>query len=524
MKSSKYVGTFALLAMLAACSTEDEQVRFAGDEVKVNATIGGESVFTRSNPIGSTEEQSEFQDFDQIGISVNGGAAHKYEMKNGVWGIAESEVPMRWESEATEFKAFYPYSYNNVSNSFDKGKIGIEQNTKEGLALSDYMTAKKVYSNIPEDRQLDLDFERQTARVIIDIENSTFSNEFTNPVVAGINIYSQLELPATQGADVSAIKAYKMDDSNPKSSWVALVAPNAEDASKDFIRISVQENGTGTPKAYSIKGIPNLEKGKSYTYKLKIGKDKAIIDNITVTDWKEGTAVPGGEASLVTEESVRESVAKQLESGYDVELTLPSNASLGLFDAIKTALKDKGVPESSVDITLKGVMRIPQKAFGNIPEGVAPWFNVVRLPDATIIEDYAFQGSNLTAIYAPKVEEINYRAFNLCHQLEIVDMRKASRIKYRAFEECGRLDRVRFGALSSVGQIDRDGRDGIFKNCKTEIIDLTLSSRQSMMQLLTTAEATYEWCSTRQSYWDTEDYMNTKFLGYKFNHIYRVDD
>ena len=69
MKISKYLGTFALLAMLAACSTVDEQVRFAGDEVKVNATIGGESVFTRSNPIGSTEEQSEFQDFDQIGIN-----------------------------------------------------------------------------------------------------------------------------------------------------------------------------------------------------------------------------------------------------------------------------------------------------------------------------------------------------------------------------------------------------------------------------------------------------------------------
>lgn len=524
MKSSKYLGTFALLAMLAACSTEDEQVRFTGDEVKVNATIGGESVFTRSNPVGNVDEQMLFNDNDQIGISVNGGAAHKYEMKNGAWGVAESEVPIKWESEATEFKAFYPYACNNVSNSFDKGYIALEQNTKEGLALSDYMTAMKQYPNIPENRQLDLTFERQTARVVIDIENSTFMNEFDQPYVAGINIYSQLQLPATQGADVSAIKAYKVDDSNPKSSWVALVAPNAEDANKDFICISVQENGTGTPKAYSIKGIPNLENGKSYTYKLKIGKDKAIIDNVTVTDWKEGTAVPGGEASLVTEESVRESVAKQLENGNDVELTLPSNASLGLFDAIKTALKDKGVPESSVDITLKGVMRIPQKAFGNIPEGVAPWFNVVRLPDATIIEDYAFQGSNLTAIDAPKVEEINYRAFNLCHQLEIVDMRKASRIKYRAFEECGRLDRVRFGALSSVGQIDRDGRDGIFKNCKTEIIDLTLSSRQSMMQLLTTAEATYEWCSTRQSYWDTEDYTKKKFLGYKFNHIYRVDD
>lgn len=523
MKISKYLGTFALLAMLAACSTEDEQVRFAGDEVKVNATIGGESVFTRSNPIGSTEEQSAFQDFDQIGISVNGGAAHKYEMKNGVWGVAESEVPIKWESEATDFKAFYPYSYNNVNNSFDNGQICTEQNIKEGLALSDYMTAKKTYPNIPENRQLDLTFKRQTARVVIDIENSTFMNEFDQPYVAGINIYSQLQLPATQGADVSAIKAYKVDDANPKSSWVALVAPNAEDANKDFICISVQENGTGTPKAYSIKGIPNLESGKSYTYKLKIGKDKAIIDNVTVTDWKEGTAIPGGEASLVTEESVRESVAKQLENGNDVELTLPSNASLGLFEAIKTALKDKGVQESSVNITLKGVMRIPQKAFGNLPEGVAPWF-VVRLPDATIIEDDAFQGSTLTAIYAPKVEEIKFRAFSQCEKLGIVDMRKASRIGSMAFEGCYDLNRVRFGALSSAGQLSDDGTGGIFDLCQTDGINLTLSSRQSMMELRHTEEATYEWVPAGGSYWDTEDYARPKFLGYKFNKIICADD
>ena len=524
MKISKYLGTFALLAMLAACSTEDEQVRFAGDEIKVNATIGGESVFTRSNPIGSTEEQSEFQDFDQIGISVNGGAAHKYEMKNGVWGVAESEVPIKWESEATEFKAFYPYSYNNVSNSFDKGYIAQDQNTKEGLALSDYMTAKKIYLNIPEDRQLDLNFERQTARVIIDIENSTFTNEFPNPVVAGINIYSQLELPATQGVDVSAIKAYKMDDSNPKSSWVALVAPNAEDASKDFICISVLENSTETAKAYSIKGIPNLESGKSYTYKLKIGKNRAIIDNVTVTDWKEGAVIPGGEASAVTVESIKESVTKQLENGNKVELTLPSNASSDIFAAIKDAIKEKGVPKSSVDITLKGVMRIPQKAFGNLPEGVAPWFNVVRLPDATIIDDYAFQGSTLTAIYAPKVEEINFRAFYLCSKLKIVDMRKASRIKYRAFEECTLLDRVRFGALSSAGQLTEDGMGGIFDWCQTGSIDLTLSSRQSRMQLRNTAEATCEWVPAGESYWGTEDYKRKEFLGYTFHKIICADD
>ena len=514
MKISKYLGTFAFLAMLAACSTEDEQVRFAGDEVKVNATIGGESVFTRSNPIGSTEEQSEFQDFDQIGISLNGGAAHKYEMKNGVWGVAESEVPIKWESEATDFKAFYPYSYNNVSNSFDKGYIAQDQNIKEGLALSDYMKARTTYENIPENRQLDLTFERQTARVVIDIENSTFMNEFDQPYVAGINIYSQLQLPATQGADVSAIKAYKVDDANPKSSWVALVAPNAEDANKDFICISVQENGTGTPKAYSIKGIPNLESGMSYTYKLKIGKDKAIIDNVTVTDWKEGTAVPGGEASLVTEESVRESVAKQLENGNDVELTLPSNASSDIFDAIKAAIKEKGVADGSVNLTLKNVMTIPDGTFKDVT-----WLNKVTLPDAVTIGKNAFGGSSLKDIEAPKVSTVKMFAFDQCQSLKNVNLPKVSEIGINAFHFCSTLRNVLFGTLTKVWTGDEHNTYGIFDSVYTKAISLTLSSSQGLMDMFDDAEGNFLWIPINQPYKGSDQYARSKFVGYEFKEI-----
>ena len=514
MKISKYLGTFAFLAMLAACSTEDEQVRFAGDEVKVNATIGGESVFTRSNPIGSTEEQSEFQDFDQIGISVNGGAAHKYEMKNGVWRVAESEVPIKWESEATDFKAFYPYSYNNVSNSFDKGYISQDQNIKEGLALSDYMKARTTYENIPENRQLDLTFERQTARVVIDIENSTFMNEFDQPHVAEINIYSQLQLPATQGADVSAIKAYKVDDANPKSSWVALVAPNAEDANKDFICISVQENGTGTPKAYSIKGIPNLESGMSYTYKLKIGKDKAIIDNVTVTDWKEGTAVPGGEASLVTEESVRESVAKQLENGNDVELTLPSNASSDIFDAIKAAIKEKGVADGSVNLTLKNVMTIPDGTFKDVT-----WLNKVTLPDAVTIGKNAFGGSSLKDIEAPKVSTVKMFAFDQCQSLKNVNLPKVSEIGINAFHFCSTLRNVLFGTLTKVWTGDEHNTYGIFDSVYTKAISLTLSSSQGLMDMFDDAEGNFLWIPINQPYKGSDQYARSKFVGYEFKEI-----
>ena len=521
MKISKYLGTFALLVMLAACSTEDEQVRFAGDEVKVNATIGGESVFTRSNPVGTENEQMLFNDNDQIGISVNGSAAHKYEMKNGVWGVAESGVPMKWEFDAdhiAEFKAFYPYSYNNVSNSFDKGQIGIEQNTKEGLALSDYMTAWKVYANIPEDRQLGLYFIRQTARVVIDIENSTFTYKFTDPRVAEIKIYSQLELPATQGADVSAIKAYKVDDSNPKSSWVALVAPNAKDENKDFIHISVKENGTETTKEYYIKGIPNLEEGKSYTYKLTIGKDKAIIDNVTVTDWKEGKVIPGGEPSVVTVASIEASVAEQLATSNtdkNVVLRLPSNASLNLFTAINTAIntaiKNNVVEAGSVNLELRGVSTIPEQAFDS-SYGGAPGFRQVHLPDVTVIESYAFDGNSMVLIDAPNVKEVGEWAFNDCKNLSIVTMPKASRIKTGAFYNCSSLTSVSFGALSFVEY-------QIFYKCNTQNIMLELSSRQAKLEF-----DGEKWVPTRQSYWDTEDYKNNSFLGYTFNTITRAND
>lgn len=316
-----------------------------------------------------------------------------------------------------------------------------------------------------------------------------------------------------------------MDDSNPNSSWVALVAPNAEDANKDFICISVQENGTGMAKAYSIKGIPNLESGKSYTYKLKIGKDKAIIDNVTVTDWKEGAVIPGGEASVVTEDSVRESVAKQLAScKYDknVILTLPSNASSSLFDAINTAIKNSGVEDGTVNLALMGVMTIPEYAFNSLSGG-APGLLRVYLPDVTIIKRQAFEGNKLMEIDAPNVEEIEFQAFFKCTQLEKVFMRKASKIGLFAFCECESLENVWFGALSLVRSATHD-MGGIFDKVETANIELSLSARQAKLYLTPTYDGIFEWLSTGQSYWDSEDYTNNKILGYIFRRIIRADD
>ena len=74
MKITKYMGAFAVIAMLAACSTDDEQgTNTAANEVKIAATVGGNSIFTRSNPLGTDEEQqSSFNENDAIRVTTEG--------------------------------------------------------------------------------------------------------------------------------------------------------------------------------------------------------------------------------------------------------------------------------------------------------------------------------------------------------------------------------------------------------------------------------------------------------------------
>lgn len=516
MKFSNYIGTFALVAMLTACSTEEEQVHFAGNEVKVDAAIGRESTFTRSNPAGDEEKQSNFNDYDQIGISMNDGAARLYEMKNGIWDVKDGE-PLKWETEITLFKAFYPYSYGSkANNSFDKGHIIENQTSEEGLALSDYMTSDIEFPYIPENRELDLKFKRKTARVIVDIQNSTFTNEFdSRPLVSGVTISSQLEIPATQGADVTEIKPYKMDDSNPKSSWMALVAPNAEDASKNFICIKVQETNTADdPKPYYVKGIPNLEEGNSYTYKLKIGKDRVTIENVTVAEWTDGTAISGGAASSITVEGIKESVNTQLEMGNDVVLTLNSNASSDIFDAIKAAIKEKRVADGSVNLTLKNVMTIPDGTFKDVT-----WLNKVTLPDAVTIGKNAFGGSSLKNIEAPNVSLVKMSAFDQCKSLENVNLPKVSEIGINAFHFCSTLRNVLFGTLTKVWTGDENNTYGIFDSVYTEGISLTLSSSQGLMDIFDDTEFNFFWIPINQPYKGSEQYARSKFIGYEFNEI-----
>ena len=490
MKITRYMGAFAVIAMLAACSTDDELgANTAANEVKIAATVGGNSIFTRSNPLGTDEEQqSSFNENDAISVTTEGKTVI-YKKMGEVWAPANAGDYLVWTGNAQTFEACYPEKAddNSTKNSFSAGYVSKDQSTDTKIAQSDYMTCikniEKAY--IPSDRQLDLYFERQTARVIV--KASGFGDEFKDlsPTLSAVEVYSKLKVPAEDGDSYAPIQTYKKEE-NGSNVFYALVSPGTGNDAEKFLKLTVTYNDSeGKPtqtKVLDVTGIPALEKAKSYTYDVKIGKDKVTIGNVSVADWGKGDAITGGDAVTTTENAVL-IIKNALAVGNTniVINNLAANADISVFNAIREALSSAS--DGSIDLTVYGVEALPSSAFLNCKP-----LKVISLPDVKSIESVAFQDCiELKTIYAPIVSSIS-------------DF---------AFADCPKLNSVTLGNISAAGI-------RIFDNVYTELVDLTLSKDQKVM----TGSDIDGWRSDEsKKYANSSDHVRPEFLGKRFHSI-----
>lgn len=485
MKITRYMGAFAVIAMLAACSTDDELgANTAANEVKIAATVGGNSIFTRSNPMGSATEQENFNENDAISVTTEGKTVI-YKKTGEVWAPANAGDYLVWTGNAQAFEACYPEKADeSTTNSFSVGYVSADQSTVDKIEKSDYMisreTIEKAY--IPSDRQLTLNFERQTARVIVKV--SGFGDEFKdlNPTLSAVEVYSKLKVPAGESDSYAAIKTYKKEESG-NNVFYALVSPGDANSTEKFLKLTVTYNdGEGNPtqtKELYVTGIPALSKAMSYTYDVKIGKDKVAIGSVSVTDWGPGDDITGGDAVTTTENAVL-IIKNALAAGEkNIEIkNLPANADKSVFDAISEALKSAS--EGSIELTVYGVEALPSSAFLNCKP-----LKVINLQDVKSIESVAFQDCiGLETIYAPRVSSISDFAFADCPQLRSVTL----------------------GNISAAGI-------RIFDNVYTEVVDLTLSKDQKVM----TKKDIEAWQSDEsKNYINSEDHKRVQFLGKRF--------
>lgn len=491
MKITKYIGALAFVAMLAACSNEEEQgINTLSNVVEVTANVGKNSIFTRSNPVGKTEEAlSVFNDGDLIRILTNGKTVN-YTKSGDNW-IPENGDYLCWTGGVQEFKAIYPYSASeNTVNTIYSGYVSADQSTLDKIAKSDYMWTSRIDAKAPQDRMLVLYFQRQTARVVVRV--SSFGNEFDGlkPVLTDVKVYSKLHVSAEEqvgeNENIEEITAYKdpTPDENGNNVFYALVAPGEKKDGENFLKLTVAYNDEdGNPtlsKDLFVKGIPAHEKSQSYTYNVKIGKDNAAVGNVNVTNWSTGSVIKGGDAVTTTENALLVIEKALAANKKNIEITLDANADKSVFDAIREALKSAS--EGSIELTVYGVEALPSNAFSDCQP-----LKFISLPHVKSIDRYAFRECNrLETIYAPRVSSISD-----C-----------------AFLNCPRLISVTLGNISAAGI-------RIFDFVPTDFVDLTLSKDQKVM----TGSDDEGWQSVESKYARSDDHLRVQFLGKEFHSI-----
>ena len=238
--------------------------------MRITAQVGKASAdgFTRSNPLGATaEEQATFNENDEISVKADGQDAVTYKLVGSEWQPQGGKV-LKWESETMNFTAYYPATFNgNITQP-------TEYTSPESLAAADFMSFSGPQTNTNKSNQLTLKMKREMARVVVEIDG--FNDQYAGAKIDNINSLS-----------ICGIKAYKHNDNK----FYALIKPCEAQNSETFLSLDVAEGESKTTE--KLTGIPALEAGNSYTYKLKVGKNKISVSGIYVADWTGGT-ISGG--------------------------------------------------------------------------------------------------------------------------------------------------------------------------------------------------------------------------------------
>ena len=213
----------AILALTACSESEDLLAAYHSDSkaVHITAQVGKASAdgFTRSNPLGTAEEQTKFNENDEISVQAEGQDAVNYKLVGSEWQPQGNKF-LKWENETMNFTAYYPAKFNGTINQ------PTEYNKEADLAAADFMSYSGPQTNTKDNKrnQLTLTMNRLMARVVVEI--AAFNDQYAGATIDKVNSLS-----------ICGIKAYKHSDKK----FYALIKPCEAQNSETFLSLDVVE-------------------------------------------------------------------------------------------------------------------------------------------------------------------------------------------------------------------------------------------------------------------------------------------
>lgn len=476
-KNLGIVAAFVSLALAYSCSEDVSvsQLYSVEGAVEISAQVGSSSATTRTNP-QSTDSLSQtiFNEDDVIGITNDEWTTtYQYELnENSVWVPTESgaDYVIKWGSGSTTFQAYYPVgegiSYTNFT-------LPTDQSEEDKIVAADYMLAEAEYESKPSDCKAEISFDRQTARVIINIESINGEPGDYDGYVSDLKVnspYASVSDGECSG-EVVTVSPYLSEDYSGKAGtkYMALLLPTEGMDDATFITLTLCYNSQ--EKELSLTGIPELKKGYSYTFNITI--EDPISIKVDVEEWTNAVissykaAIKYVEYNFNVSDNLTEYFGDLLEqeigTRQGVTLALYGDMTAEQFDTLRMFLANTG-SEAELILDLTNINSSPMATLETAYDASGTYSHywmeqedafiadcsglvsvifpgsdssssakaVTRSSDSDgyIIGDYAFAGCTKlsTLINLEYATKIGVEAFHLCQSLTEIDMSNVTSI------------------------------------------------------------------------------------------------
>lgn len=286
MKITKHILAACILVGMAACDTDKEMAVFNEDSgaIKIDAVIS--SVYTRSNPVGTNEQQIQFNNGDKIRLSCEDSEV-TYMLSGGQW-IPTDNYYLRWGSAPITYSAFYPEIDGANVNNFS---LPANQQSLESLANADYMTCTIENAMNDGSGVLQLNLNRRMAKVVMTLDDIDAQSK-----ALGIRIGSyQGYTDGNVSLGTALISPYVTIPEGGKAGqngckYTAIVAPGVANPNSTFVYLNYKGEDLVLP------GIPTLKAGFCYDFTLKVEGAVIKLSDPVVTPWETGT-ITGGDVT-----------------------------------------------------------------------------------------------------------------------------------------------------------------------------------------------------------------------------------
>lgn len=282
----KMLAVAALFGGLTACNnelTEPQADQVPENAVRITASINNPFATTRSMPLGTVEDQAKFKEGDEIFVHTSSLQHATYRFDGSAWTPTDGKY-LLWKGDQETFQAFYPAEWGLAGVNRVTYPYPTDQSSKDKIAKADLMQTNLDQAKTKE--PLHFAMGRFTARLMVEIAG--FNSEFpTGTKVENVRFLNKSSFSKNLQATYTP---YAEGDGKAGSTYTVLVS---NDASNHTVSLTVGGKAmTAKLQDYSY------DEGKSYTYRLTVGKEKLEVGEVTVADWTGREVIPGGEANL----------------------------------------------------------------------------------------------------------------------------------------------------------------------------------------------------------------------------------